>query len=173
MGSLTPFHCTTDAETKLLPVTVNVNEGAPRVTVLGETDEILGTGFGGGGGGGGGGGLPPPPHEQSKIERNRAKLIPGRQKNRRLFMERPSRGARIFVAREVNLIPLNPQSCLLLHVCYCKRYANRCANVMTVRFEVSNCLRHIGEWAPASSLPSHDFARDQTALIETWHVVDD
>ena len=37
MGWLTPFHCTIEAETKLLPVTVKVNADPPTVNVYGET----------------------------------------------------------------------------------------------------------------------------------------
>ena len=38
VGWLTPFHCTTEAATKLLPMTVKVKEEPPTVTVAGETD---------------------------------------------------------------------------------------------------------------------------------------
>ena len=33
-----PFHCTTDVEAKLAPVTVSVKLGLPAMTVLGESD---------------------------------------------------------------------------------------------------------------------------------------
>jgi hypothetical protein len=41
----TPFHCTTDDETKLAPVTVSVNPGEPTPTLLGERLVTLGAGF--------------------------------------------------------------------------------------------------------------------------------
>jgi len=39
-----PFHCTTELETKLVPVTVNVKAAPPAVALLGESDESVGTG---------------------------------------------------------------------------------------------------------------------------------
>lgn len=41
---MTPFHCTTEHGTKLLPVTVNVNAGVPAVAPAGESEPIAGTG---------------------------------------------------------------------------------------------------------------------------------
>jgi hypothetical protein len=43
---LKPFHATTEPETKLEPVTVNVKSGPPRVAVVGEIAVIVGAGGG-------------------------------------------------------------------------------------------------------------------------------
>ena len=42
---LLPFHCTTEAGTKLAPVTVSVKAGPPSWTLLGASDESEGTGL--------------------------------------------------------------------------------------------------------------------------------
>jgi hypothetical protein len=60
-----PFTATLEEETKLVPVTVNVNEAPPAVTGLGLSETIVGTGLVVGGGG-----LPPelpePPPQPDK-----------------------------------------------------------------------------------------------------------
>ena len=80
-GCKTPFHVSVDADMKFEPLIVSVKPAVPAAAAEGETDEILGAGFGGGGEV-----LPPPLHEQSKIARNRGRLAPGSRRNRRLFM---------------------------------------------------------------------------------------
>jgi pectin methylesterase-like acyl-CoA thioesterase len=45
VGRVAPFHRTTDALANPLPVTVTVNAAAPAVTLAGDTDSTLGTGF--------------------------------------------------------------------------------------------------------------------------------
>ena len=42
VGSAAPFHCTTESETKLLPITVRVKAGPPTLTAFGETDATAG-----------------------------------------------------------------------------------------------------------------------------------
>jgi hypothetical protein len=42
VGSATLFHCTTEVETKSLPVTVSVKAGPPTLTAFGETDTTAG-----------------------------------------------------------------------------------------------------------------------------------
>ena len=42
---MAPFHCTTEVEAKLAPVTVSVKLGLPAVTVVGESDVKVGFEF--------------------------------------------------------------------------------------------------------------------------------
>jgi len=83
-----PFHVSVDVDTKFEPLIASVKPAVPAAAVDGETDEILGAGFGGGGGG-----LPPPPQEQSKIETNNGQTKPGRRLDRWLFMAHLVKGS--------------------------------------------------------------------------------
>ena len=42
---MAPFHCTTEVDAKLAPVTVSVKPGLPSVAVLGESDVRAGVEF--------------------------------------------------------------------------------------------------------------------------------
>jgi hypothetical protein len=44
VARVTPFHCTTEQGTKLLPVTANVNAAVPAVALAGKSEPIAGTG---------------------------------------------------------------------------------------------------------------------------------
>jgi hypothetical protein len=45
VGSAVPFHCTWELLTKFDPMTVTLSAAPPAVTLVGETDEIAGTGL--------------------------------------------------------------------------------------------------------------------------------
>jgi hypothetical protein len=73
VGRLARFHCTTEPETKLEPVAVNVKPGPPRVVLVGEIAVTVGAG------GGTVGEVPPHPMSRDINTQARAAVSVARQ----------------------------------------------------------------------------------------------